>query len=79
MVSEASDDGTDDIVTEVADRDPRVRPLRTRRYGFQAGPTNEALRETAGEVIAAIDHDDRGRLRLEGAGARYAYRWMVGY
>ena len=59
VVSDASDDGTDDIVAAVAAVDSRVRLLRTRRFGFQAGPTNIALQQASGEVVAYLDHDDR--------------------
>jgi DNA-binding NarL/FixJ family response regulator len=47
VVSDASDDGTDDIVEAVAAVDSRVRLLRTRRFGSQAGPTNIALQHAA--------------------------------
>ncbi len=58
VASDASSDDTDDIVRAVAAEDPRVRLLRTRRFGAPAGPTNAALAEATGEVIAYIDHDD---------------------
>lgn len=58
VASDGSDDETDDVVAEVAEQDSRIGLLRTARFGFQAGPTNVALKETAGDVIAYIDHDD---------------------
>ncbi|MTE21820.1 glycosyltransferase [Streptomyces sp. TRM43335] len=59
VASDGSDDDTDEVVAEVAARDGRVRLLRTPRFGFQAGPTNLALKEVSGEVVAYLDHDDR--------------------
>ncbi|WP_420124076.1 glycosyltransferase family 2 protein [Nakamurella sp.] len=61
VVSDASDDGTDDVVARIAARDRRVRLLRTRRFGFQAGPTNVALSRARGPIVAYLDHDDRWR------------------
>lgn len=58
VVSDASTDSTDEVAADVAARDPRVRVMRTRRYGFQAGPTNEALRTARHDRIAYLDHDD---------------------
>lgn len=58
VMSDASDDGTDEVVAEVAAHDPRITLIRTRRFGFQAGPTNIALKEVSGEFVAYLDHDD---------------------
>nr|WP_254879045.1 glycosyltransferase [Streptomyces sp. NA04227] len=58
VMSDASDDGTDEVVAELAARDPRITLRRTRRFGFQAGPTNIALKEVSGEIVAYLDHDD---------------------
>lgn len=59
VVSDASDDGTDEIVADFAATDERISLLRTRRFGFQAGPTNIALQQVSGDVVAYLDHDDR--------------------
>lgn len=59
VVSDASDDDTDAVVTDAASREPRIRLMRTPRFGSQSGPTNLALREAAGELVAYVDHDDR--------------------
>jgi glycosyltransferase involved in cell wall biosynthesis len=70
VASDASDDGTDAVVEDVARADPRIRLLRTRRFGSQSGPTNLALREASGGLIAYLDHDDRwdaGHLELMAA------------
>ncbi|MGW6545007.1 glycosyltransferase [Streptomyces massasporeus] len=58
VVSDASDDDTDAVVSSLAARDRRIRLLRTERFGSQSGPTNIALREAAGNFIAYLDHDD---------------------
>ena len=58
IASDASSDDTDEIAARIAETDSRVRVVRTRRYGFQAGPTNEALALTDSAYVAYIDHDD---------------------
>lgn len=79
VVSDASDDDTDEIVARFCEREPRARLIRSRRYGSQSGPTNLALREAAGDYIAYIDHDDKWRpqhlsvlWRAFASGARFA-------
>lgn len=63
IASDGSTDDTDAIAAEYARRDERVRVLRTRHYGFQAGPTNEALGGSRSRFVAYIDHDDVWRPR----------------
>ncbi|WP_269858698.1 glycosyltransferase family 2 protein [Streptomyces sp. RPT161] len=58
VVSDASDDDTDEVVAGVVARDPRVRLIRTRRFGHPSGPRNVALDQARGGTIAYIDHDD---------------------
>ncbi|MFE7094352.1 glycosyltransferase family 2 protein [Streptomyces erythrochromogenes] len=59
VVSDGSDDDTDEVVAEVAAQDDRIRLRRVPHFGFQAGPTNLVLPEVKGEYIAYLDHDDR--------------------
>ena len=54
VASDASEDGTDAIVEEVAAREPRVRLLRCPRGGKVAAQ-NLAVRETGGEIVAFSD------------------------
>ncbi|MEV0623723.1 glycosyltransferase family 2 protein [Nonomuraea sp. NPDC050404] len=59
VVSDASDDGTDDVVAGYARADGRIRLIRTHRHGHPSGPRNIGLAEARGENIAYLDHDDR--------------------
>jgi glycosyltransferase involved in cell wall biosynthesis len=54
VASDASSDRTDEIVEEMAAREPRVRLLRCERGGKVAAQ-NRAVRETSGEVLAFSD------------------------
>ena len=54
VASDASTDGTDELVEGVAARDPRVRLIRAPRGGKVAAQ-NLAVRETAGEIVAFSD------------------------
>jgi cellulose synthase/poly-beta-1,6-N-acetylglucosamine synthase-like glycosyltransferase len=54
VASDASTDATDDIVTRVAEGEPRVRLLRCERGGKVAAQ-NRAVRETNGEIVAFSD------------------------
>jgi cellulose synthase/poly-beta-1,6-N-acetylglucosamine synthase-like glycosyltransferase len=54
VASDASADGTDDVVAEVAAREPRVRLLRYPRGG-KVEAQNRAVRETSGEILAFTD------------------------
>jgi glycosyltransferase involved in cell wall biosynthesis len=59
VVSDASDDGTDELVRRAAREDPRIRMLRCeQRHGHPSGPRNAALAEARGEIVAYVDHDD---------------------
>jgi glycosyltransferase involved in cell wall biosynthesis len=58
VASDASDDDTDEVVLRIAEREPRVRLIRTQRFGFPSGPCNIASREARSDVIAYIPHDD---------------------
>ncbi|MEV1171266.1 glycosyltransferase family 2 protein [Nonomuraea sp. NPDC049784] len=59
VVSDGSDDDTDEVVRTLAERDERIRLLRTRHHGHPSEPRNIGLAESKGEIIAYIDHDDR--------------------
>jgi cellulose synthase/poly-beta-1,6-N-acetylglucosamine synthase-like glycosyltransferase len=54
VASDASSDRTDEIVQQVATREPRVRLLRCERSGKVAAQ-NQAVRETTGEILAFSD------------------------
>ncbi len=54
VASDASSDGTDELVTAVAAREPRVRLLALPRGGKVAAQ-NAAVRETASDVVAFTD------------------------
>lgn len=57
VVSDASDDDTDDVVRGVGD--DRVRLLRTGRHGSPSGPRNVGLTAACSPYVAYLDHDDR--------------------
>lgn len=59
VVSDGSDDDTDEVVRALADRDDRIRLVRTRHHGHPSEPRNIGLAESRGEIIAYVDHDDR--------------------
>jgi cellulose synthase/poly-beta-1,6-N-acetylglucosamine synthase-like glycosyltransferase len=58
VASDASSDGTDEIVAEIAAREPRVRLLSCARGGKVAAQ-NLAVRKTQGEVLAFSDANAR--------------------
>ena len=60
VVSDASDDRTDELVQSAADREPRVRLLRVPRAGKTAAQ-DTAVRETGGEILAFSDANTRWR------------------
>ena len=67
LVDDGSDDGTPEILQELARREPRVRVLRPGRVGFAAA-LNHGIERARGEYIARQDFDDRSypdRLRLQ--------------
>lgn len=57
VVDDGSSDQTAAIVSAVAERDPRVRLIRTQNVGVSAA-RNLAIANTGGEFIAPIDADD---------------------
>jgi glycosyltransferase involved in cell wall biosynthesis len=57
VVDDGSDDGTAEIVLEVAGRDPRFRLIRQPNAGVGAA-RNRAIGEARGELIAPLDADD---------------------
>jgi glycosyltransferase EpsE len=67
LVDDGSQDGTLEILRDLASRDPRVRVLTPGRLGF-AGALNHGIAQARGEYIARQDFDDRSypdRLRLQ--------------
>ncbi|WP_428952592.1 glycosyltransferase family 2 protein [Streptomyces sp. cg35] len=58
VISDGSDDDTDDVVRTAARHDPRIRFLRANRHGHPSGPRNLALEHARGEIVAYVDHDD---------------------
>jgi glycosyltransferase involved in cell wall biosynthesis len=57
VVDNASTDTTAAIVTELAQRDPRIRLVRAQNIGVSAA-RNLAIKEARGELIAPVDADD---------------------
>jgi len=57
-VDDASGDGTERILEELAAGDERVRVLRNERNLGLIGTLNRAVREARGELIARMDADD---------------------
>jgi glycosyltransferase involved in cell wall biosynthesis len=67
LVDDGSEDRTNDILRELATRDPRVRVFSPGRLGITAA-ANFGLSQARGEYIARQDFDDRSypdRLRLQ--------------
>jgi hypothetical protein len=58
VASDASTDGTDRIVEEIAAREPRVRLLRCRRGG-KVQAQDRGVRDSSGEVVAFSDANAR--------------------
>jgi len=54
VASDSSFDATDELVTRIAEREPRVRLLRAPRGGKVAAQ-NLAVRDTSGEIVAFSD------------------------
>ncbi|MEQ4724124.1 glycosyltransferase family A protein [Nonomuraea sp. B19D2] len=58
VVSDGSDDDTDEVVRALVERDDRIRLVRTRHHGHPSEPRNIGLAESKGEIVAYVDHDD---------------------
>ena len=58
VVDDASSDDSAAIVEEAAQRDRRIRLIRTRSNVGPAASLNVALREARGALFANLDHDD---------------------
>ncbi|MCM3883396.1 glycosyltransferase [Frankia sp. R82] len=61
VISDGSDDDTEDWVRQAAREDLRVHPMRIARTGHPSGPRNAGLATARGEFIAYLDHDDLWR------------------
>lgn len=59
VASDGSDDDTDEVVAALAEREPRLRLLRTPRFGYPSGPCNLAQHQARSEYLAYIPHDDQ--------------------
>jgi len=55
VASDASDDGTDEEVRRIADRDPRVRLYRLPRRGGKTEAINRIAPEARGEILVQTD------------------------
>lgn len=56
VIGDGCTDDSEEVVRAV--EDPRVRWIGIERYGHQAGPNNEGLRQARGEYIGYLNHDD---------------------
>ncbi len=61
VASDGSTDETDAVVQALAREDPRVRLIRTPRFGFPSGPCNAAVAEARSDLVAYVGHDDELR------------------
>jgi glycosyltransferase involved in cell wall biosynthesis len=87
VVDDGSRDGTAAIVASAAERDPRVRLIRTHNAGVSAA-RNLAIADSRGEFIAPIDADDIWRqdklarqlavMHASGPGVGVVYCWSAG-
>jgi len=60
VIDDGSTDGTADLVTGLAERDPRIRLIRQQNGGYSRA-VNRGLAEARGELVAFLDHDDMWR------------------
>jgi glycosyltransferase involved in cell wall biosynthesis len=58
VVDDASDDGTPEVLSRIAARDPRVRVFRRPSPGGAPAARNHALREASGRYVTGLDDDD---------------------
>lgn len=58
VVDDCSPDDTAEVVTEWAERDPRIRLVRMPENSGPAGARNAGIKEARGRYIAFIDSDD---------------------
>ena len=56
VIGDGCTDDSEEVVSKISD--PRVRWINIPRFGHQAGPNNEGLRQARGEYIAYLGHDD---------------------
>ena len=56
VIGDGCTDDSEQVVGTI--KDPRVRWINIPRFGHQAGPNNEGLRQAQGEFIAYLGHDD---------------------
>lgn len=57
VVGDGCTDDSEQVVAAI--HDPRIRWINLQpRFGHQAGPNNEGLRQARGELIAYLGHDD---------------------
>lgn len=56
IIGDGCTDDSEQVVTSIGD--PRLRWINIPRFGHQAGPNNEGLRQARGELIAYLGHDD---------------------
>jgi dolichyl-phosphate beta-glucosyltransferase len=59
LVCADGDDGTREVVREIARRDPRVRALGSRRRGGKGRAVREGVARAAGRVIGFADADNK--------------------
>lgn len=58
VVDDGSTDGTKDVVHSFTQKDKRIRYFYQENSGAPARPTNAGLKETKGDFIAILQHDD---------------------
>ncbi|TSC91530.1 MAG: glycosyl transferase family 2 protein [Parcubacteria group bacterium Licking1014_17] len=58
VVDDGSTDNTKEIISEFQNNDPRIRYIYQENSGGPAGPKNTGIKNSIGELIAFLDHDD---------------------